>query len=262
MATTNTVTARLAALRATIDQIDRDVWHTPPMSYGPSTPGSTHVVVPHTDKELFRVIRAMGLAVGKRDGEYRITRTTGTPAEREAAAYYTNDKQDALITARCIAIDDAHRREADRTGACLRAIVEDMDAEQLAAFKPLTFIVPHVDVVGMVAAEKARRASRRAFAERAIAADAKQFGAPLPVHVLNVVLVARDGLTMSAQVTTKVDPVGGLDASGWDVAAEWVLNWRRMVPPVFAVVASQDGTWFARYDVDRDGTLSPAPATR
>lgn len=52
---------------------------------------------PSSDKELFRAVRAMGLTIQKRDGEYRIA----TPSQPEAA-YYTTDRSDALGTARAM----------------------------------------------------------------------------------------------------------------------------------------------------------------
>lgn len=256
MASASTVPTRLEALRNDVTDTNYNAWQTPPMSYGAGTS-------PTTDEELARVVRALGLTHGKRGGEYRIAPRDASPstassrARAESAAYYTTDRADAMNTARAMAVDAEHRNVAARRASCFTAIVEDMDAEQLAAFNVNQFLVPHVDVRGIVAAERARRASVVARMDAA-----RTFGALRESHVLNVVLVARDGLTMSAQVTTPVDPRGGIDSSGWDVAAEWVLNWRRMVPPVFAVVASQDGAWFARYDVDRDGTLCPAPAQK
>jgi hypothetical protein len=262
MATATTVTARLAALRSTIDDTVTDALRTSPMTYG------GRGVYPTNDREFFRVCRAMGFATSKREGEYRIC-PNGCG---EAAAYHTTDRRDAFDTAQAIATDMAHQRESGRTAACLRGIVADMDAEQLAAFDPLTFAVPCVDAVGIVAAEKVRRASVVARMDAARDAGPMRtdgslplptFGAPRELHVINVVLVALDGLTMSAQVTQRVHP-SVLDASAWEVAAEWCRGWRRDVRPVFVVIAAQDGSWCARYDVADDGTgdLSRVPAQK
>ncbi|CAH0343704.1 hypothetical protein [Rhizobium sp. CECT 9324] len=47
------------------------------------------------DKSLFSAVRALGLTVSKRDGEYRITRPNLSRERAEAIAYYTNDREDA-----------------------------------------------------------------------------------------------------------------------------------------------------------------------
>lgn len=52
-----------------------------------------------TQKELMTKVRALGLTIRCEDGEYRIN-LKGSP---EAHAYYTNDRADALGTARQIA---------------------------------------------------------------------------------------------------------------------------------------------------------------
>jgi hypothetical protein len=54
-----------------------------------------------TDKELFAKVRALGLRITKRDGEYRVA----FPGGREASAYYTNDKDDALGTAHLMKLE-------------------------------------------------------------------------------------------------------------------------------------------------------------
>jgi len=59
-----------------------------------------------TQKELFAAVRALGLAITVQDGEYRITlRADVQPdsARREAVACYTDDREDALATARALA---------------------------------------------------------------------------------------------------------------------------------------------------------------
>ncbi|MGH6780978.1 MAG: hypothetical protein ACREB5_02590 [Sphingomonadaceae bacterium] len=57
------------------------------------------------DKTLFSAIRALGLTIGKRDGEYRISRP-GLPRDRaEAIAAYTTDRDDAWDTAKMMAKD-------------------------------------------------------------------------------------------------------------------------------------------------------------
>lgn len=55
------------------------------------------------DKALFVAVRALGLTIGKRDGEYRISQP-GLPRERaEAIAAYTDDRDDAWGTAKMMA---------------------------------------------------------------------------------------------------------------------------------------------------------------
>jgi hypothetical protein len=49
-----------------------------------------------TQKELFAAVRALGLSITVLNGEYRINFRGG----REATAYYTNDREDALATAK------------------------------------------------------------------------------------------------------------------------------------------------------------------
>jgi len=61
-----------------------------------------------TQKELFRAVRAWGLTISVRDGEYRITVPQSrefTQASYEAAAYYTCDRQDAWCTARVMSLE-------------------------------------------------------------------------------------------------------------------------------------------------------------
>lgn len=54
------------------------------------------------DKALFGAVRALGLTISKRDGEYRIT-VPGLPRERaEAVAAYTDDRGDAWGTAQAM----------------------------------------------------------------------------------------------------------------------------------------------------------------
>lgn len=62
---------------------------------------------PTTDKGLFAAIRSMGLTISKRDGEYRVSTADGTPAEKEARAYYTDDRDDAHGTAIRM-VEDSH----------------------------------------------------------------------------------------------------------------------------------------------------------
>ena len=52
-----------------------------------------------TDRELRVAIHALGLNLRKIDGEYRVSRT----GDDEALAYYTDDRADALDTARHMA---------------------------------------------------------------------------------------------------------------------------------------------------------------
>jgi hypothetical protein len=56
-----------------------------------------------TDRELFTQVRALKLCIRKRDGEYRIAAPHGSDEWREATAYYTCDRDDALQTARFMA---------------------------------------------------------------------------------------------------------------------------------------------------------------
>lgn len=45
-------------------------------------------------------VRGMGFSLTKRDGEFRLALLIGSPNEKEASAYYTNDLMDAVDTAR------------------------------------------------------------------------------------------------------------------------------------------------------------------
>ena len=55
-----------------------------------------------TQAETLRAIRHLGLLVRVRDGEFRVT-FPGLSVERaEAVAYYTEDREDALGTARAM----------------------------------------------------------------------------------------------------------------------------------------------------------------
>jgi len=58
-----------------------------------------------TDKELFAAVRALGLAIRKNvdAGEYRIAPKGMSEERTEALAYYTNDRDDALGTAKQMA---------------------------------------------------------------------------------------------------------------------------------------------------------------
>ena len=56
-----------------------------------------------TDLETFHAIRALGLRVQKRDGEWRIDYRKDDPryvAGDYGTSYYTNDRDDALGTAK------------------------------------------------------------------------------------------------------------------------------------------------------------------
>lgn len=53
-----------------------------------------------TQTETIKAIRAMGLTCTVRDREYRITFPGLSRDRAEAIAYYTDDRQDAVITAR------------------------------------------------------------------------------------------------------------------------------------------------------------------
>jgi len=61
-----------------------------------------------TQKQLFAAVRALGLSIRCADGEYRIAHKLGhyrdaLLARQESDAYYTNDRDDALATARAMA---------------------------------------------------------------------------------------------------------------------------------------------------------------
>ena len=58
-----------------------------------------------TQAETFRAIRALGLTAGLRDGEWRVSYPLWAvgKVQAEAIAYYTNDRQDAIETARFMA---------------------------------------------------------------------------------------------------------------------------------------------------------------
>jgi len=54
-----------------------------------------------------RIARTLGMTARKRDGEWRITFATGTPARLEAVAYYTDDMLDAFNTMRAMYVQNA-----------------------------------------------------------------------------------------------------------------------------------------------------------
>lgn len=56
-----------------------------------------------TIKQTIAAIKAIpGMTARCVDGEYRVTFTEGSNATREAMAYYTDDAQDAIGTARAM----------------------------------------------------------------------------------------------------------------------------------------------------------------
>ena len=57
------------------------------------------------DKALFGAVRALGLTISKREGEYRISRPNLSRERAEAIAYYTHDREDAWGTAEEMARD-------------------------------------------------------------------------------------------------------------------------------------------------------------
>lgn len=57
------------------------------------------------DTALFTAVRALGLTIRKREGEYRITVPGLPPARAEAVAAYTNDRADAWGTAQFMAAE-------------------------------------------------------------------------------------------------------------------------------------------------------------
>jgi hypothetical protein len=54
-----------------------------------------------TIKNAKNMLRALGYTLSHRDGEFRVAPIDGTPATREARAYYTDDLDDAISTVRC-----------------------------------------------------------------------------------------------------------------------------------------------------------------
>lgn len=56
-----------------------------------------------TLQDAKRIVRDLGFSLTRKDGEYRLAPYAGTPAEREAKAYYTPDMDDALGTAWALA---------------------------------------------------------------------------------------------------------------------------------------------------------------
>lgn len=46
------------------------------------------------------IVRELGFSLTKRDNEFRLAPLDGTPAQKEARAYYTDDLSDAVGTAR------------------------------------------------------------------------------------------------------------------------------------------------------------------
>jgi hypothetical protein len=63
--------------------------------------GSYHM----NSSETMKAIKALGLTVARTDGEWRInyTKLPGMTHDREATAYYTEDNDDALGTAKAMA---------------------------------------------------------------------------------------------------------------------------------------------------------------
>lgn len=53
-----------------------------------------------TQAQAKLTLRALGFTMSRRDGEFRIAPMDGTPAQKEARAYYTDDLSDAVGTAR------------------------------------------------------------------------------------------------------------------------------------------------------------------
>lgn len=59
-------------------------------------------------KTTLATIRSLGLSASYRHGEYRITVAIGSMQQREDLAYYTDDSQDAINTAKEIAAQANH----------------------------------------------------------------------------------------------------------------------------------------------------------
>jgi hypothetical protein len=53
------------------------------------------------------LVAPLGFTLTKREAEYRLAPIAGTPAEREAQAYYSSDLEDVIRTAQC-AVAHAH----------------------------------------------------------------------------------------------------------------------------------------------------------
>jgi hypothetical protein len=64
--------------------------------------------------EAKALVRPLGFTLTRREAEYRLAPIHGTPASREAAAYYTNDIEDAIGTAQFAATLAAY--QADPSG--------------------------------------------------------------------------------------------------------------------------------------------------
>ena len=56
-----------------------------------------------TDKEAMQKMRTIGMVLTKADGEYRVNFKGG----EEATAYYTNDRNDAVVTGTIMAVERA-----------------------------------------------------------------------------------------------------------------------------------------------------------
>lgn len=65
-----------------------------------------------TDKQTFDAIRKLGLAVQKNDGEWRVDYKRSDPRKSLDSCYFTNDKQDALDTAKSMSIPTIQAKES------------------------------------------------------------------------------------------------------------------------------------------------------
>ncbi len=93
------------------------------------------------------IVRELGFSLTRKDGEYRLAPSTGTPAQKEARAYYTDDLDDAVGTARQeaarakrIEAEEAHRaaREVEWTMGTYQAPAERWDWQ--ADIQPGAFV--------------------------------------------------------------------------------------------------------------------------
>jgi len=73
---------------------------------------------------LKSIARALGMTLRCRDGEYRVTFATGTPARLEAVAYYTDCREDAEGTMRDMFRRNLINREFDIPHGAIAQSVE------------------------------------------------------------------------------------------------------------------------------------------
>lgn len=87
-----------------------------------------------TQKQLFEQVRALNLTIGCKYGEYRIAPKGLSKQRTEDCAYYTDDREDALNTARHMAQKaavDAIDKRKDEFGALTVAALNMLDLQNL-----------------------------------------------------------------------------------------------------------------------------------